>query len=160
MLEPATVESVTAALNIGGPFAAIAGVGQRCYTSEPTRFDNLIPGHLDIPVYGWKSGAERINQLFKQAIIISGVQRNAGQEQLYYVLADDVSESLEIAIGKYKPSADKKMFVSSLKRYNENGSDMFPPVSEEEMEKYTSQRVVPTPLAGQPDLIQAWKEGM
>ncbi len=64
-----------------------------------------------------------------------------------------------MAIGKYQASADKRVFTASLKTYAESECDMFPPVSDEELEKYKSQRVVPTPFAGKPDLIQAWEKG-
>ena len=159
LVEPTTVESIKAALDIAGPFAAIAALGPRRYTAEPIQFNNHVLGHLDVPVYGWKTGAQQTDSIFKQSIIICGVQRNAEQEHIYYVLADDVSEDPQMAIGKYRTSTDKRIFVSSLKRFNENESDMFPPVSEDEINKYRSQRVVPTPLAGRPDLIQAWEKG-
>ena len=159
LMEPATVESVKAALDIGGPFAAIAALGPRRYTVEPTQFDNQIPGHLDVPVYGWRARAQRTAEIYQQSIIICGVQSREKQEQIYYVLADDVSENPAMAIGKYRASADKRVFGASLKTYAESESDMFPPVSNQEIEKYRSQRVVPTPLAGKPNLIQAWEEG-
>lgn len=159
LTEPATVESLKAALDIGGPFAATAALGTRRYTVEPIQFDNHITGHSDVPVYGWKAGAQRTNEVFQQAIIICGVQRTEGKEYIYYVLADDVSENPNMAIGKYRAAADKRFFAASLKSYVESEFDAFPPVSKEEAEKYASQRVVPTPLAGRPDLIQKWEKG-
>src|SRR3989344_4272321 len=113
LVEPATVESVKDALDIGGPFAAIAAVGPRRYTSEPIQFDNLIPDHPDVPVYGWMAGAQRTAEIFQQSIIICGVQRTEGKERVYYVLADDVSENPEMAIGTYRTSTDKRVFAAS-----------------------------------------------
>ncbi len=157
--EPATVGSLLRALNIGGPIAAIATLGPMNYEVEPIQLDNQIPDHPETPVYGWNASAQRVNKVFQQAIVICGVQKTDTQEQIYYVLADDVSEDPKMAIGKYRASDDKRVFVASLNRYNECEHDMFPPVSEEEITKYQSQKVVPTPLAGRPDLIKAWEKG-
>ena len=51
------------------------------------------------------------------------------------------------------------MYGASVKTFAEREFDMFPPVSDEEIERYRSQRVVPTPFAGKPDLIAAWEKG-
>ncbi|NGX48345.1 MAG: hypothetical protein K1000chlam3_01736 [Chlamydiae bacterium] len=157
LAEPATVESVKNALDIGGPFAAIAALGPRRYTAEPIQFDNLIPNHPN--VYGWMDGAQRTAEQFAQSIIICGAQRTQGKERIYYVLADDVSKNPEMAIGTYRTSTDNRVFVASVNTYNEHESDMFPPVSEEEIKNFSSQQVVPTILAGKPDLIEKWKQG-
>ncbi len=159
LIQPATVESVHDAL-ARGPFVGISSVGPRCYSVEPSRFDGQISTYPDVTVYGWKIGAERISNSIHVPIIICGVQRKAEKEHLYYVLAEDISQNPEEAIGKFAPlSTDRKVYVASMKTFARFEFDMFPPVSQQEFEQNKDQLVVPTPLAGQPDLIELWKQG-
>lgn len=157
LVEPSTVESVTNALK-QGPFVALSKLGPRNYTDEPVRFDGQIPSHPSLPVHGWKVGAQRTTKAFEQPIIICGVQKIEGKEHIYYALAEDISEDPTKAIGTYRTTNDK-IFVVSMKTFTSCETDMFPPATEEEIKECKNELVVPTPIAGKPDLIQAWQEG-
>lgn len=160
LIQPATVESIEKAL-ANGPIPALAAVGPRYYSVLPKKLTGQLPGHLDVPVYGWAKGAERIsNYVQYQPMIICGVQRREQTEHLYYLLAEDTSLDPEQAIGEFKPlSTDKKVYVTSMQTFAKYEFDLFPPVSKGEIEKYQSQSVVPTVLAGQSHLLKLWKEG-
>lgn len=154
LTQPATVESITKALE-RGPFVAISGVGPQCYANGPKPFSQRIIGHPDAVVHGWPAGSRRISNT-AIPVIICGVQRKEGHEDIYYRLAEDVSENPSLAIGTIKASTDTKVYLSSLKNFAMNEVDMFPPVSAEEMERKQGESVVPTIFAGRPALIEAF----
>lgn len=158
LVQPATVESVQEAL-ARGPFIAQAKIGPSCYRDQPTSFDGQITQRPDIRVYGWPAGSKRVAGE-NVPVIICGTQRREGQEHIYYRLAEDVSDDPDTAIGTIRPSTDKKVYVSSMRTFAEYEFDMFPPVSQEELEQKENEKKAPaTFLAGRPDLIKLLEKG-
>lgn len=157
--QPFTFKTVMACL-ARGPFVSMSAVGPACYSGKPNRFTKQIPGHKNVSVFGWKSGATRVSTT-AIPIIVCGTQQRKGKEFIYFVLAQKAESSGKNgAIGTIIPlETDRNVYVSSMNTFARHESDTFPPISEEETQEYRTQEVVPTVFAGNSNLYKLAQQG-
>jgi|GEM_PF-5686231 len=156
-VQPATCDSISQCLNHGGPFVAMAAIGPAFYRDEPRAFTNQIPGHDDVTIYGWPKGSPR-KEANTAYVIICGVQRREGIENVYFRIAKDVSPDPSRAIGTIQLTTDQKVYGTAVATFAETEFDMFPPVSPERAQNQ-EKRLVPTIVARNPGLMGLWQTG-
>lgn len=155
--QPVTCESISECLNHGGPFVAMAKIGPAFYTNEPRAFQNQIPCHGDVTIYGWPKGSPR-KEAHTAYVIICGVQRREGIENVYFRIAQDVSPDPSLAIGTIQLTTDQRVYGTAVATFAETEFDMFPPVSPERAQNL-DERQMPTIVARNPHLMAMWQTG-
>ena len=132
-----TAEVVQAAL-FKGPFVALAKVGPTFYDEAPIKLQNQIAEYPGLPVYGWAKGSTRkakkeVDGSY-ESVIVCGVKKEEALEHVYFVRAQEIHTDWREGLGKYDAlSTDRKVYVTSLKRFSESLYNMYPVASESEI---------------------------